>query len=150
MTRMTTSARIAGAALVLAASVACSERSERKAEAAARDGEHAAERAGSAVADAAKDTGNAATDAVRATGDAVMNGGRAADAAVETMDVKTALTADTRVDASNINVDSDHVAKTVTLKGRVPSAAQKALAEEIATAKATGYRVHNELVVGSK
>lgn len=149
MKRMTTSARIAGAALALAVSVACSERSEREAEAAAREGQNAAERAGSAVADAAKDAGNAASDAAKATGDAVMNGGKAADAAVETMDVKTALTADTRVDASNINVDSDHVAKTVTLKGRVPTQAQKTLAGEIATAKATGYRVRNELVVGS-
>lgn len=149
MRRMTTSARIAGAALALAVSVACSERSEREAEAAANDGANAAERAGSAVGDAAKDAGNAVTDAAKATGDAVMNGGKAADAAVETLDVKTALTADSRVDASNINVDSDHVAKTVTLKGRVPTAAQKTLAEEIATAKAIGYRVRNELTVGS-
>jgi hyperosmotically inducible protein len=149
MRRMTTSARIAGAALAVAVTVACSERTEREAEAVAKDGQNAAERAGSATAEAGRDAGNAVTDAARATGDAVMNGGKAADAAVETLDVKTALTADTRVDASNINVDSDHTAKTVTLKGRVPTAAQKTLAEEIATAKATGYRVRNELVVGT-
>lgn len=160
MRRMTTSARIAGATVALALAVACSDRAETDAEKVAREGENAAERAGSAVADATKDAGNAvgeaardagdaARDAARATGDAVMTGGKAADAAVETLDVKTALTADTRVDASNINVDSDHVSKTVTLKGHVPTESQKALAGEIATAKATGYRVRNQLTVGS-
>ncbi len=74
-------------------------------------------------------------------------GWKAADAAVETMEVKMALSTDTRVDASNINVDTDHVTKTVTLRGRVPSAAQKALAGEIAKTKATGYTVQNLLVV---
>ncbi len=101
------------------------------------------------MADAAKDVGHAASDAAKATGDAVMNGGKAADAAVETLDVKTALTADSRVDASNIDVDSDHVGKIVTLKGKVPTQAQKTLAADIATARATGYRVRNMLVVGN-
>ncbi len=107
----------------------------------------AADRAGHAATDAAKSVGAAVSEAARATGDAVMEGGKAADAAVETMDVKMALAADTRVDASNINVDTDHVTKTVTLRGRVPSAAQKALAGEIAKGKATGYTVQNLLVV---
>ena len=49
------------------------------------------------------------------------NAGRAADAAVETMDVKAALMADSRVDAGGINVDTDHETKTVILKGRVPT-----------------------------
>lgn len=84
----------------------------------------------------------------RAAGDAVMEGGRAADAAVETMDVKTALMADTRVDAGDINVDTDHTSKTVTLKGRVPTAEQKAIAEQVAKDKAAGYQVRNELMVG--
>ena len=43
-----------------------------------------------------------------------------------------ALTADARVDASDINVDTNHETKTVMLKGRVPTAAQKTIAEEIA------------------
>jgi osmotically-inducible protein OsmY len=51
------------------------------------------------------------------------------------------------VDASHINVDTDHVTKTVTLKGRVPSAAQKFFAEVIAKEKAPGYMVRNTLVV---
>ena len=116
--------------------VGCSEPAERTASDAMRDGSNAAERAG----DAAKDAGTA-------VGDAVLNGGRAADAAVETMDVKTALMADSRIDSGDINVDTDHVARTVTLKGHVPTAAQKAFAEEIAMKKAVGYRVDNRLTV---
>jgi hypothetical protein len=91
----------------------------------------------------------AVTDAGRAVGDAVLDGGRAADAAFETVDVKSALSADARVDAGDINVDTDHISKTVTLKGRVPTAAQKALAEEIAVKRAVGYRVENQLIVGT-
>ncbi len=136
MTRMSTTSRIVAALAAVAVTAACSDRAERATDAAARDAGNAAERAGTAAADAAKDAGNA-----------VMDGGRAADAAVETMDVKMALSADTRVDASNINVDTDHVTKTVTLKGRVPSAEQKSVAEDIAKARATGYMVRNALVV---
>ena len=132
-TRMSTIVRVASAVVAVAMTAACSDRAERKVDSAA---------------DSARDGGNAVADAARATGDAVMNGGRAADAAVETMDVKVALTADSRVDASNINVDSNHVTKTVTLNGRVPTAAQKTLAEDIAKAKATGYVVRNLLTVG--
>ncbi|MEP7116525.1 MAG: BON domain-containing protein [Acidobacteriota bacterium] len=139
--------RITSAVVAVALSAACSDRAERKTEATASDATNAASRAGGAVAGAARDAGNAAKDAARATGDAVMNGGRAADAAVETMDVKMALTTDSRVDASNINVDTDHLSKTVTLKGHVPTAAQKTIAEEIAKAKATGYAVKNDLTV---
>jgi len=123
MKRPRKSPRIVGAIVAMAFAVACSDRAQPQPEAAVRD-------------------------AARATGDAVMAGGKAADAAVETMDVKLALTADSRVDAGNINVDSDHITKTVTLKGRVPTAAQKTLAEDIAKAKAIGYTVHNMLTVG--
>jgi len=119
-----------GAALIAATCVACSERTEDKVE---------------QKADRAEDKAEKAADA---TGNAVANGGRAADAAVETMDVKVALTLDKRVDASNINVDTDHVTKTVTLKGYVPSAEQKTWAGQIAVAKAVGYQVRNELTIG--
>ena len=147
MRRMSTTSRIAAALAAIAVTAACSDRAERGADAAARDTATAADRAGNAATDAAKNVGAAVSDAARATGDAVMEGGKAADAAVETMDVKMALSTDTRVDASNINVDTDHVTKTVTLRGRVPSAAQKTLAGEIAKTKATGYTVQNLLVV---
>jgi osmotically-inducible protein OsmY len=41
----------------------------------------------------------------------------AAGAAIETMDVKTALMRDTRVDAGDIDVDTNHETRTVVLKG---------------------------------
>lgn len=148
MTRMNMFVRVAPVVVAVAISAACSDRTERKVESGADATANSAERAGGAVAGAARDAGNAVGDAARATGDAVMNGGRAADAAVETLDVKAALSADSRVDASNINVDSNHVSKTVTLNGRVPTDAQKTLAEDIAKAKATGYTVRNMLTVG--
>lgn len=147
MTRTRTITRIGAALVAVAVTAACSDRAERDTNAAGRDAAAAGERAGNAATDAAKDAGAAVRDTGRAAGDAVMEGGRAADAAVETMDVKMALSADSRVDASNINVDTDHITKTVTLKGRVPSMAQKTAAEEIARAKATGYQVRNALVV---
>lgn len=93
-------------------------------------------------------TTDAVQDAGNAVGDAVLNGGRAADAAVETLDVKTALVADSRIDAGDINVDTNHESKTVTLKGRVPTAAQRTFAEEVAVKKAVGYRVDNQLTIG--
>lgn len=99
------------------------------------------------AAEAGRDATNAAGRAADSVGDAVANGGRAADAAVETLDVKTALITDDRVDAGDINVDSNHETKTVTLKGTVPTTAQRAAAEEIAKAQAVGYRVVNELTV---
>lgn len=149
MTTMNTMARISGAVLAAVVAVACSDRPLRDADKTATDTGNVAERAGSTVAEAAKDVGAAVKDTARATGDAVLQGGKAADAAVETMDVKVALTADSRVDASNINVDTDHLTKTVTLKGRVPNATQKALAEDIARAKAPGYAVSNMLKVAT-
>jgi osmotically-inducible protein OsmY len=68
-------------------------------------------------------------------------------AAKQTLDVKTALIADTSIDASKIDVDTDENTKTVTLKGTVGNAAQKATAERIAKDKAAGYKVRNLLTV---
>jgi hypothetical protein len=68
-------------------------------------------------------------------------------AATNTVDVKSALIADGRVDASGINVDTNSSTKTVVLKGTVPSAEQKATAEAIAVDKAEGYRIVNQLTV---
>jgi hyperosmotically inducible protein len=90
-----------------------------------------------------KDADNAADK----TADAAASAGAATGAAMETADVKTALMADTRVDASNINVDTNKDAKTVTLNGTVPTDAQKTIAGEIAAAKAAGYTVTNNLTV---
>lgn len=97
-------------------------------------------RVGDRAADATRDAGNR-------VGDATTNIGRSTDAAIQTVDVKSALIADDRIDADDINVDTDAATKTVILKGRVPTAAQKTLAAEIAGKKAEGYRVKNELMV---
>src|SRR5688572_5074759 len=96
MTPKNTLAGIAGAVVAVALTAACSDRAESKVDAAAKDTANAAERAGNATAEAAKDAGNAARDAGRAAGNAVIEGGKAADAAVETMDVKVALSTDAR------------------------------------------------------
>lgn len=68
-------------------------------------------------------------------------------AATNTVDVKSALIADGRVDASNINVDTSSSTKTVVLKGSVPTQQQKTTAEAIARDKAEGYTINNLLVV---
>jgi osmotically-inducible protein OsmY len=134
-------------------------------ESAATDTVRNAERAGDAVRDAAKTAQDgvqkagetadgagaslrgAASTAKEAVKEAVNDVARAGGAALETADVKAALVGDPRVDAADINVDTDHRTNTVTLKGHVPSAAQKSAAEEIARAKAVGYIVKNELVI---
>ena len=71
-------------------------------------------------------------------------------AAAETFDVKAALIADGRVDASGINVDTSASTKTVVLKGSVPTAEQKATAEAIAREQAKGYTISNQLTVVAK
>jgi osmotically-inducible protein OsmY len=68
-------------------------------------------------------------------------------AATNTVDVKSALIADGRVDASSINVDTNSSTKTVVLKGTVPTAEQRTTAEAIAHDKAEGYRIVNQLTV---
>lgn len=140
MRRMTMTT-LSGAIALAALTAACSDRAQDRAADSARD-------AGGAATEVARDAGSAARETAKDVGAAVAEGGRAADAAVETMDVKLALTTDSRVDASDINVDTNHETKTVTLKGRVPTAEQKAMAGDIATRRAVGYRVINDLAVG--
>jgi hyperosmotically inducible periplasmic protein len=99
----------------------------------AREAGNAAERAGDRVAQETKD----ATRSVGAT----------LDAAAQTMQIKTALIDADNLDAGSIDVDTNGDTKTVTLKGHVPTAAQKAAAERIAKDKAPDYRVVNMLEV---
>ncbi|MEZ5285797.1 MAG: BON domain-containing protein [Vicinamibacterales bacterium] len=119
---------------------ACSDSAERRAD-------DAADRTGAAARDAGNGAADAAREAGREAGDAMGTAGSAAGAAMETMDVKMALMASDRVDAGDINVDTNHETKTVVLKGKVPTAEQKAAAEQIAREEAEGYRVQNELMV---
>ena len=99
----------------------------------AREAGAAAERAGDRVGQESKD----ATRSVGAT----------LDAAAQTMQIKTALIDADNLDANDIDVDTNGETKTVTLKGHVPTAAQKAAAERIAKEKAPDYRVVNNIVV---
>lgn len=81
------------------------------------------------------------------TAEAAATTGDAMSGAMETGQVKTALMADARVQADDINVETDEAKKTVTLKGSVKTAEQKAFAETIATDKSPGYTVVNELMI---
>jgi osmotically-inducible protein OsmY len=99
----------------------------------------------------AREAGNAAERAADRAGDATADASRSVgstlDAAAQTMQIKTALIDADNLDANNINVDTDGTAKTVTLKGYVSNASQKAAAERIAKEKAPGYRVINSLTI---
>jgi osmotically-inducible protein OsmY len=64
------------------------------------------------------------------------------------LDVKQALFREKALDSSNINVDVDDETRTVVLKGSVPTAPQRALAERVAQAHRRGFAVRNELRVG--
>lgn len=67
--------------------------------------------------------------------------------AAETVDVKSALIADKRVETANLNVDTNTDANTVVLKGTVPTAEQRTIAEQVAREHAKGYRIINQLTV---
>lgn len=90
-----------------------------------------------------------ADNAAEKTADAATDAGAAVGGAIETGQVKTALMADTRIDASDINVDTNEDARTVTLKGTVKTELERVTAGEIAAGKAAGYTIVNELTVRS-
>jgi osmotically-inducible protein OsmY len=102
-------------------------------------GETAAELGGK-VADGARDLSEAFEKGADAVGSDVAAG-------KQTLDVKAALTLDQSIDATHINVDTDAETRTVTLRGSVPTAAQKAAVEKVARDKAEGYRVVNQLTL---
>lgn len=133
----TTTRTALGVALMASALMACSDRAKEDGSEAAHDAATTAEKVGDVAQDVGRDVAGAATDAAQSAKDTV-----------ETLDVKAALIIDSRVDASGIDVDTDQTTKLVVLKGHVPTADQKALAERIAVDKAVGYRVRNELTVG--
>lgn len=112
-----------------------------------KDAERNADKAAAAGAEAKADAKEATADASATSREAAANAGGAIAAAVETIDVKSALMADRTVDASHINVDTFHETKTVVLKGSVKTATQRDEAARIANAEAPGYRVDNQLTV---
>ena len=111
-----------------------------KAAAATAEAKDKADRAAEkAAAESREATADAKDKASDATG--------ALKAAVETIDVKTALMADRTVDASHINVDTFHETKTVVLRGSVKTATQRDEAARIAAAEAPSYRIDNQLTI---
>ena len=118
------------------------ETNAEKAKAASDDAVNAAQRAGRQAKEAAE-------HAVDGTSSAVAKASTEVVGAAQTVQVKTALITDKSVDASGIDVDTNEITKTITLKGRVPTAGQKAAAERIAKDRALGYTIVNILTVGS-
>ena len=96
---------------------------------------------------AAVQAGKAADKATEATADAARKAADAAEAGAQTVTVKTALLADSRVSAKGIDVDTDLATRTVTLKGHVPTKEQKTIAEKIAVERSAGYHVRSELTI---
>jgi osmotically-inducible protein OsmY len=117
----------------------------------AADAAQSAKDAGEVVAkdarDAARKAKDAASHASERAAEASKDAGAVVAAATNTFDVKAALMTDETIDASHINVDTDAKTRTVVLRGSVPTAEQKTAAERLAAAKATGYKVVNELAV---
>ena len=141
--------------LALLATAACDNTAagaKKDAEIAAEETKRASEKAAEATADAARDASDATKRAGEAVAesasDATKDAAAATDAAATTTSVKSALMADKAVDASKVDVDSDGVAKVVTLRGSVPNEGQRVTAERIARAKAEGYTVVNRLTIG--
>ncbi|HWW92254.1 MAG TPA: BON domain-containing protein, partial [Vicinamibacteria bacterium] len=92
------------------------------------------------IGEKAKEVGGKVTEGTKSVGEKVKEGanevGSEVGAKKQTVDVKAALMLDKSIDASHIEVDTDADTKTVTLKGKVPTAAQKAAAEKVAREKA--------------
>ena len=106
------------------------------------------------AAAAAKEVANDAAQAARAVGEMAKDAGEElaekAGAITETADIKSALMADSSVDASRIDVDVSSWTKTVTLNGYVATSPERDKAEAIAKAKASGYKVVNNLAIAPR
>ena len=61
--------------------------------------------------------------------------------------VKAALLHDSSIDVSDVDVDTNEVARRVTLKGRVESAAVRDKVVDLAREAAPGYTIDNELTI---
>ncbi len=113
-----------------------------------------AKEAGAKLSDQAGDAADKVGQAAKDAGQTIKRGAKQiaseVNATKQTVDVKAALMADKNVDASHIDVDTNAATKTVTLKGSVPTRAQKVAADRIARDKAEGYRIVNQLTVSSR
>ena len=95
----------------------------------------------------AKDAANAAQAVGTMAADAGEELAEKASAVTEHVDIKAALMADAAVDASRIDVDVSAWTKTVTLNGYVSTTGEREKAEAIARAKASGFKVVNNITV---
>jgi hypothetical protein len=152
---------------------ACDKKHGEKAERAAEKAGEAAEKAGEKIGAAAEKAGEkieaaaekvgeklgpASEDAARAARDAATKGAAVAAAAgaeglttaagvLRTGAVKAALLHDTSIDVSDVDVDTNEVARRVTVKGRVQSAAVRDKVIDLAREAAPGYTIQNELTI---
>ena len=101
-----------------------------------------------------QDVARESAEKAREAGDKVAEGAESVASEVgagkQTFDVKAALMLDKSIDASHIHVETDADTKTVTVKGTVPTAAQKAAVEKLVRDKAEGYKLRNLLTVVTK
>lgn len=152
---------------------ACDKKHEERAERTAEKAGEAVEKAGEKVGEAAEKAGEkigaaaerlgekigpASKDAARSARDAATKGAGVAAAAgadglttaagvLRTGAVKAALLHDTSIDVSDVDVDTDQVARRVTLRGRVHSAAVRDKVIDLAREAAPGYTINNELTI---
>jgi len=128
-----------------------SRQNAEKARQEAQEVKQASEDTAHKIGEKAEEIGDAVAEGAKGVGEEIKKGaeevGSEVGAGKQTVDVKAALMVDQSIDASHIDVDTDADTKTVTLKGTVPTAAQKAAAEKLAQDKAEGYKVRNLLTV---
>jgi osmotically-inducible protein OsmY len=121
---------------------------------ACRNAEQESRQTAEKVGDTAKQVGDKLAEGVREVGAKLKEGakdvGAGIGAAKQTVDVKAALMADQGIDSSHVDVSTDADTKTLTLKGTVPSAAQRAAVGKLAKDKAEGYNVSNRLTVAKR
>jgi osmotically-inducible protein OsmY len=142
--------RVLAAAVLIATAAACDDTARGVKQDAERvEAETRDERAKAAAKarEVGQDVRSAAERAAGAAAEAGEELAERASAATQTLDVKSALMADPAVDATRIDVDTDYRTRTLTLKGYVPTDAEKTAAEAIAKAQAEGYTIVNSLVV---
>jgi hyperosmotically inducible protein len=130
------------------------EKAQQEAKELARKIGAEAKETGAKIGEAAKEVGGKVAEGAKDMGEKVKAGAKEvaseATAAKQTTDVKAHLMAARNIDSSHIEVDTDAEAKTVTLRGTVPTAREKAAAEKVARENAEGYRVRNLLTIAKK
>jgi hyperosmotically inducible protein len=130
------------------------EKAQQEAKEIARKIGAEAKETGAKIGEAAKEVGGKVTDGAKDVGEKVKAGAKEVASEVgavkQTVDVKAHLLAAKNIDSAHIEVDTDAETKTVTLRGTVPTAGQKAAAEKVARENAEGYRVRNLLTVAKK